>query len=85
MDIPFSRYLTSAGTALGLSLLPWAGLGAQNAPAAQTAAARQSGASAAAKPDESRFTPIVLIPHGELDEPMVLQVLPDERVLIIER
>jgi cytochrome c len=40
---------------------------------------------AAQKPDESRFTYSVLIAPGELDEPMVLQVLPDERVLIIER
>jgi cytochrome c len=39
----------------------------------------------AQKPDESRFTSRVLIGPGELDEPMVLQVLPDERVLIIER
>lgn len=39
----------------------------------------------AQRPDESRFTSTVLIPPGELDEPMVLQVLPDERVLIIER
>ena len=38
-----------------------------------------------ARPDPTRFTPTVLIPPGELDEPMVIQVLPDERVLIIER
>jgi cytochrome c len=49
--------------------------------AAMTAAAAQ----AAPKPDESRFTPIVLVPHGELDEPMMVSVLPDERALIIER
>ena len=39
----------------------------------------------AGKPDDSRFTATVLVPGGELDEPMVLSVLPDERVLIIER
>jgi cytochrome c len=36
-------------------------------------------------PDENRFTPVVLVPGGELDEPMAFEVLPDERVLIIER
>ena len=40
---------------------------------------------AAVKPDESRFTANVLVPEGELDEPMMFSVLPDERVLIIER
>ncbi len=39
----------------------------------------------AAKPDENRFTPVVLVPGGELDEPMAFEVLPDERVLIVER
>ena len=37
------------------------------------------------KPDENRFTPVVLVPGGELDEPMAFQVFQDERVLIIER
>lgn len=37
------------------------------------------------RPDDSRFTPTVLVPHGELDEPMVVAVLPDERALIAER
>jgi cytochrome c len=46
---------------------------------------RGAAAQAPARPDESRFTPIVLVPHGELDEPMVVAVLPDERALIIER
>jgi cytochrome c len=40
---------------------------------------------ASQRPDDSRFTASVLIPGEELDEPMVLSVLPDERVLIIER
>ena len=39
----------------------------------------------ATKPDDSRFTPVVLVPPGELDEPMMVAVLPDERALIIER
>jgi cytochrome c len=39
----------------------------------------------AAKPDETRFTPVVLVPHGDLDEPMMVAVLPDERAIIIER
>ena len=37
------------------------------------------------RPDDNRFTPVVLVPHGELDEPMMFSVLSDERVLIIER
>jgi cytochrome c len=37
------------------------------------------------KPDETRFTPVVLVPGGELDEPMAFQVVPDGRVYIIER
>jgi hypothetical protein len=28
---------------------------------------------------------VVLVPPGVLDEPMVIAILPDERVLIIER
>jgi hypothetical protein len=42
-------------------------------------------ATAAAKPDDSRFTVVTLVPPGELDEPMVFHVLQDGRVLIIER
>ncbi|HYN09414.1 MAG TPA: PQQ-dependent sugar dehydrogenase [Vicinamibacterales bacterium] len=38
-----------------------------------------------AKPDENRFTPVVLVPGGELDEPMAFEVVPDGRVYIIER
>ena len=40
---------------------------------------------AASRPEENRFTPVVLVPGGELDEPMAFEVLPDERVLVIER
>ncbi|HEX7779690.1 MAG TPA: PQQ-dependent sugar dehydrogenase, partial [Vicinamibacterales bacterium] len=38
-----------------------------------------------AKPDDNRFTPVVLVPGGELDEPMAFEVIPDGRVYIIER
>ena len=38
-----------------------------------------------AAPDPSRFTPVVLVPNGELDEPMVFEVRPDGKVYIIER
>lgn len=37
------------------------------------------------KPDESRFTPVVLVPGGELDEPLNFEVLPDGRAFIQER
>ena len=40
---------------------------------------------AAKKPDENRFTPVVLVPPGELDEPMAFEVARDGRVFIIER
>jgi cytochrome c len=36
-------------------------------------------------PDPNRFTPVVLVPHGELDEPMVFEVRPNGKVYIIER
>jgi cytochrome c len=39
----------------------------------------------AAKPDDNRFTPVVLVPGGELDEPMAFEVIPDGRVYVIER
>jgi cytochrome c len=39
----------------------------------------------AAKPDENRFTPVVLVPPGELDEPMAFEVAKDGKVYIIER
>ena len=38
-----------------------------------------------AKPDDNRFAPVVLVPGGELDEPMAFEVIPDGRVYIIER
>src|SRR5688500_13157615 len=37
------------------------------------------------KPDDNRFTPVVVIPPGELDEPMAFEVLHGGRVLVIER
>lgn len=37
------------------------------------------------KPDENRFTPVVLVPGGELNEPLNFEVLPDGRVFIQER
>lgn len=37
------------------------------------------------KPDENRFTPVVLVEGPLLDEPMAFEVLADERVFIIER
>ncbi len=37
------------------------------------------------KPDETRFTPVVLAEDAELDEPIAFDVLDDGRVLIVER
>ena len=37
------------------------------------------------RPDESRFTPVVLLQGTELDEPMTFAVAPDGRVFIAER
>ncbi len=37
-----------------------------------------------AKPDDNRFTPVVLTPEGALDEPMVFQVMKNGTVYIIE-
>ncbi len=37
------------------------------------------------KPDDNRFTPVVLTSGLSLDEPMAFEVLKDERVFIIER
>jgi len=45
---------------------------------------RPSGA-ASGRPDDSRFTPVVLVPHGELDEPMVFEIRPGGKVYVIER
>ena len=36
-------------------------------------------------PDPNRFTPVVLVPQGQLDEPMVFEVRPGGKVYIIER
>jgi cytochrome c len=38
-----------------------------------------------AKPEENRFSPVILTPEGALDEPMVFQVADDGSVYIIER
>lgn len=38
-----------------------------------------------AKPEDNRFTPVVLTPEGALDEPMMFQVAEDGAVYIIER
>lgn len=37
------------------------------------------------KPDDNRFTPVVVVPPGELDEPMAFEVLKNGQVYIIER
>jgi cytochrome c len=47
------------------------------APAAQQARSQ--------KPDDNRFTPVVIVPPGELDEPMAFEVLKNGQVYIIER
>ena len=39
----------------------------------------------AEKPDENRFTPVILAEGAVLDEPMAFEVLDDDRVFIIER
>ncbi|HXW07158.1 MAG TPA: PQQ-dependent sugar dehydrogenase [Vicinamibacterales bacterium] len=71
--------------ALSLAVLLAAGIVAL-VPAARGAAGSQSAtAPGAAKPDDNRFTPVVLVPPGELDEPMTFDVARDGRVFIIER
>ncbi|MCC7010524.1 MAG: PQQ-dependent sugar dehydrogenase [Acidobacteria bacterium] len=77
-----STCLVVLGAALSLSaagVLPWT--------AVRTAAQieRIGASNDGGKPDDNRFTPVQLIPHGELDEPMMFAVLSDERVLVIER
>ena len=37
------------------------------------------------KPDDNRFTPVVLTTQGDFDEPMNFEVLKDGRVFINER
>ncbi|MGH9309926.1 MAG: PQQ-dependent sugar dehydrogenase, partial [Vicinamibacterales bacterium] len=44
-----------------------------------------SATGAAAKPDESRFTPVVLVPPGELDEPMAFDIAKNGKVYLVER
>jgi cytochrome c len=63
---------------LGVSSSVWA-LGVA------VAAIGLTGAQGPSKPEDNRFTPVVLVPGGELDEPMAFEVLRDERVLVIER
>ena len=48
---------------------------------------RETGAAAdpTARPDDNRFTPVVLVPPGELDEPMAFAVTRSGKVYIIER
>ena len=41
--------------------------------------------SAHARPDDNRFTPVAVIPPGELDEPIAFEVLRDGKVYVIER
>jgi cytochrome c len=67
---------TGAGLALMLAFA-FAGVG--------SSAQQSKPAAATARPDDNRFTPVVLVPPGELDEPMTFQVARDGRVFIIER
>ena len=53
--------------------------------AARPAAARRPTVDPRARPDENRFTPAVVVPPGELDEPMAFEVLKNGQVYIIER
>jgi cytochrome c len=75
------RALFTAGSLLALALAPHA-LEYQSAGSVARAGAP---ADAGKKPDESRFTPVVLVPPGELDEPMAFDVARDGKVYIIER
>jgi cytochrome c len=61
------------------------GLGSPALNGRPTSAQTAARTTASAKPDENRFTPAVLVPGGELDEPMAFEVIPDGRVYIIER
>src|SRR4030095_5416481 len=38
-----------------------------------------------AKPEDNRFTPVILTPEGTLDEPMMFEVADENSVFIIER
>ena len=55
----------------------------QNQAAAGAPAARAADPSK--KPDDNRFTPVVVVPPGELDEPMAFDVARNGKVYIIER
>ena len=46
---------------------------------------RSQDAGTTVKPDENRFTPVVVVEGPQLDEPMAFEVLDDGRVFIIER
>jgi len=51
----------------------------------QVTRAPTSPAASTSKPDANRFTPVVLVPPGELDEPMAFEVARNGQVYIIER
>ena len=61
------------------SIVEYVSAGAAGAESQQKPAAGQK------KPDDNRFTAVTIVPAGELDEPMVFQVLRDGSVLIVER
>ena len=71
-------------TLLGMCLAVLIGLEAGALLIGGSQARVQQVAEASVRPAGNRFTPVVLVSGGELDEPMVFQVLDDERVLIIE-
>lgn len=67
---------------LGLAVAVPLAVEYQGTPAGQQARAKTD---PAARPDESRFTPVVLVPPGELDEPMAFDVAANGKVYIVER
>ena len=54
-------------------------------PAGGTQARAAAPADPRKKPDDNRFTPVVLVPPGELDEPMAFAVTRTGKVYIVER
>ena len=73
------------GTLVALVLavaVPFAG-GQQ--PSGTAVARNRAAADPTARPDDNRFTPVVLVPGGELDEPMAFEVTRTASVYIIER
>jgi cytochrome c len=73
------------GTLVALVLavaVPFAG-GQQ--PSGTAVARNRAAADPTARPDDNRFTPVVLVPPGELDEPMAFAVTRSGKVYIIER